>query len=105
MKLAKPAIYRFMALILVLALLLFVDLSRQPEDQFTVKILVFCIEKYQECIKPHLTGTVACKFRPTCSLYAILVLKKHGTYKGTMMIITRLVKCSPFSSAHGEDYP
>lgn len=105
MKLARPAIYLFIALTLVLALLLFADLSRQPKQQYTVKILVFPIEKYHEYVTPHLKGTVACKFTPTCSAYAMMALKKHGALKGTAMIIRRLAKCSPLSSAHGEDYP
>lgn len=105
MKLAKPAIYLFMALTFVLALLLFADLSRQPKHQFTVKILVFSIEKYHEYVGPHLKGTVACKFTPTCSAYAMMALKEHGAFKGTAMTIVRLARCSPLSSAHGEDYP
>ncbi|MFN3395889.1 MAG: membrane protein insertion efficiency factor YidD [Thermodesulfovibrionales bacterium] len=34
-----------------------------------------------------------------------MALKKHGALKGTAMTIARLTKCSPLSSAHGEDYP
>jgi len=105
MKLTRPAICLFMALTLVLALLLFADLSRQPKHQFTVNILVFSIEKYHEYVTPHLKGAVACKFTPTCSAYAMMALKKHGAFKGTALTIARLAKCSPLSSAHGEHYP
>jgi putative membrane protein insertion efficiency factor len=92
-------------LIVSFSSLLFVDLSRLPEHQFTVRVLVFSIEKYCAHVSPHLDGIVTCKFTPSCSSYAIMTLKKHGTFKGTMRIITRLTKCSPLSSAHGKDYP
>ena len=105
MKLAGPPIHLFWALLLALSLLLFVDLSRISEDQVTVKVLVFSIEKYHEYVSPHLHGIVTCKFSPSCSSYAIMALKKYGALKGTMMSMARLVKCSPLSSSHGEDYP
>jgi putative membrane protein insertion efficiency factor len=105
MKLPGPPTHLFWALLLALSLLLFVDLSRIPEEQFTVKILVLSIEKYHEYVSPHFNGIVTCKFTPSCSSYAIMALKQYGAFKGTLMTIKRLIKCSPLSSAHGEDYP
>lgn len=105
MKLAGPPTHSFLVLFLALPFLFFVDLACLPEHQFTVKVLLFSIEKYHEYVSPHLNGIVACKFTPGCSSYAIMAFKKHGAFKGTKMIIIRLAKCSPLSSAHGEDYP
>jgi hypothetical protein len=104
MKLAGPPTRSFLVLFLALSLL-FVDLIRLPENQFTVKALVFSIEKYREYVSPLLGNTVTCKFKLSCSSYAIMAFKKHGAFKGTKMIIVRLAKCSPLSSSHGEDYP
>lgn len=92
-------------LIGLLFLFLFIDLSYPPQHQLTVKVMVFSIEQYCKYISSHLKGFVTCKFTPNCSHYAILALEKHGVLKGTVMIIIRLAKCSPLSSAHGEDYP
>ena len=105
MKLMGLPIRSFWIFSLTLPLLLFVDLSRIPEHQLTVKVLLLSIEKYHEYVSPHLNGIVSCKFTPSCSSYAIMALKKHGAFIGTKMIIVRLAKCSPLSSAHGEDYP
>ena len=35
-------------------------------------------------------------FTPTCSEYAIEVIKEHGPFKGTMMAIKRVSKCHPW---------
>ena len=85
--------------------LLCIDLSRNPAHQLSATILIFSIEKYRTYVSPRLSGIVVCKFKPSCSSYAIIALRKHGALKGTVMTITRLVKCTPLSSAHGEDYP
>ncbi|WP_301097930.1 membrane protein insertion efficiency factor YidD [Otariodibacter sp.] len=35
----------------------------------------------------------ACRFEPTCSNYAIIVLKKYGFLKGWRMTFNRLSRC------------
>jgi putative membrane protein insertion efficiency factor len=105
MKLKGHYAFRIIAIALVLSLLLLADISRKPDKQVAVKMLVFSIEKYRTFISPHLKGAVTCKFNPGCSSYAVMALKKHGAFRGAMMTIIRLVKCSPLSSAHGKDFP
>jgi hypothetical protein len=39
----------------------------------------------------------ACKFYPTCSVYAIEALKKYGVIKGSYLSIIRIIRCSPLS--------
>jgi len=41
----------------------------------------------------------ACKFHPTCSVYAVEALKKHGVVKGLYLSVIRIIRCSPLS--HG----
>ena len=101
-----PAIIRFPAVsLLILLLLLPFDLLRSPKQQSSVKMLVFLVERYQEYVSPHIQGLVRCRFVPSCSSYAIISLEKYGAFKGLMMTIRRLIKCSPLLSARGEDYP
>lgn len=38
-----------------------------------------------------------CKYIPTCSNYGIEALEKHGSIKGSYLIIKRILKCNPFS--------
>lgn len=37
----------------------------------------------------------ACRFEPTCSVYAAEVIERHGLF-GVWLAIVRLLKCQPF---------
>lgn len=39
-----------------------------------------------------------CRFRPTCSNYAIEAFKKYGFIKGGGKAIWRVLRCNPFNS-------
>ncbi|MDR1235915.1 MAG: membrane protein insertion efficiency factor YidD [Holosporaceae bacterium] len=66
------------------------------------RILIFLIRIYQNAVSPYLRAQ--CKFYPTCSEYAILSLKKYGSFRGLMKTIVRLLRCNPFSRG-GIDFP
>ena len=36
---------------------------------------------------------VHCNFNPTCSTYALRVLEKHGTLRGSILAIKRIMRC------------
>ncbi len=38
-----------------------------------------------------------CRFRPTCSEYAIQAIEKHGLIKGGFKAIWRVLRCNPWS--------
>jgi putative membrane protein insertion efficiency factor len=57
-------------------------------------ILIKLIRLYQKHISPNIPNT--CKFRPTCSEYAIEVIKKYGVLKGILKSIIRLSRCNPY---------
>jgi uncharacterized protein len=38
----------------------------------------------------------ACRFYPTCSVYAQGAIERHGVVKGFLMAGRRLLKCHPF---------
>ena len=59
------------------------------------------IKAYQKLISPLLTPR--CKYYPSCSTYAELAISEFGI-KGFFMVISRLVRCNPFSNG-GVDYP
>lgn len=39
-----------------------------------------------------------CRHTPTCSNYGIEAIIKHGSLKGSFLIIKRIVRCNPFGS-------
>jgi len=49
-------------------------------------------------------GAGICKFRPTCSEYAVQAIKKYGLIKGSIKAIWRIMRCHPWSSG-GWDKP
>ncbi|HLD49235.1 MAG TPA: membrane protein insertion efficiency factor YidD [archaeon] len=38
-----------------------------------------------------------CKYYPSCSEYAEIAIKKHGSVKGFFYMIYRLLRCNPWS--------
>lgn len=38
-----------------------------------------------------------CRFRPTCSEYAILAIEKKGLIKGVILAAWRILRCNPWN--------
>ena len=55
--------------------------------------LLLIVRVYQLFISPMLGQN--CRFYPTCSCYAHQALSQHGAYKGSILAVTRIVKCHP----------
>ncbi|MEN6404457.1 MAG: membrane protein insertion efficiency factor YidD [Armatimonadia bacterium] len=64
------------------------------------KALVWLIRLYQRFSR---LLPPACRFRPTCSEYAIEAIQIHGVLKGVAMAAWRILRCNPF--CHGGDDP
>ena len=58
------------------------------------RVLLFLISFYQRSISPAFPGK--CRFRPTCSAYAIEAIEKYGAVKGTYLSLRRILRCHPF---------
>jgi uncharacterized protein len=52
------------------------------------------VEAYQRLVSPLLPR--ACRFAPTCSEYARVVLIEHGLARGAWLAVRRLLRCHPF---------
>jgi len=70
---------------------------------YFIKLFVIKIIKiYQKTISPdhgffkflHPYGY--CRFKPTCSEYAISAIEKYGIIKGGIKAIWRVLKCNPW---------
>ena len=46
-----------------------------------------------------------CKFKPTCSEYAIGVFNEFGFFKGFLLTIKRIIKCNYFSKGGYDPIP
>jgi putative membrane protein insertion efficiency factor len=57
-------------------------------------LLIRCVQAYRLLLSPWLGS--ACRFEPTCSLYALEALGTHGAMHGTYLTLKRLARCHPW---------
>lgn len=70
---------------------------------FFQSIFVMLIKFYQACISPLFPG--CCRFRPTCSEYALQAIKRFGVIKGGILSIKRILRCHPFGKKGYDPVP
>ncbi len=81
------------SVILFFGLAFIIDVSRQPENQLLARVYIGAVHIYQAVGRPMLEGTVACRFRPTCSDYSIQAVEKRGLVRGLVLTFNRLYSC------------
>ncbi|MDP6700971.1 MAG: membrane protein insertion efficiency factor YidD [Candidatus Latescibacteria bacterium] len=64
------------------------------------RCFILLIRIYSIVVSPLLLP--ACRFQPTCSEYAVEVLKKYGIARGGWLACRRLLRCHPWGG-HGFD--
>ena len=57
-------------------------------------LLIALVRAYQVVLSPLLGG--GCRFQPTCSIYFIEAVRKHGPWRGSWRGVRRLLRCHPF---------
>lgn len=57
-------------------------------------VLVWMIKVYKVTLSPFIGRY--CRFTPTCSDYALQVIKKQGPFKGFVLAFWRILRCSPW---------
>ena len=57
-------------------------------------LLVGLVKGYRLLLSPWLGS--ACRFEPTCSVYALGALQKHGAAAGSYLVLSRLARCHPW---------
>ena len=58
------------------------------------KLMLLLIRFYQRNISPAFPAR--CRFRPTCSAYALEAINKYGALKGGWLALRRILRCHPF---------
>jgi uncharacterized protein len=82
-------------------------LTRHPlRDRFLGlprRLLIGLIRGYRLLLSAWLGG--ACRFEPTCSLYAIEALQRHGAAAGSALTLARLARCHPWCAGGCDPVP
>lgn len=66
------------------------------------RLLLALLSGYKRWISPLLPR--ACRFEPSCSVYAQMAICKYGAAAGSWRAVKRLARCHPFHPG-GVDYP
>lgn len=71
-------------------------------SNITGSILLLPVHAYRKLISPLLGPR--CKYYPSCSTYAVEVVKMYGPIRGPILAAWRVLRCNPLSDG-GFDYP
>ena len=58
---------------------------------------------YRSCISPLFPPV--CRFTPSCSQYAVEAIKKHGPFKGFVLMVKRIARCHPWGGSGYDPVP
>ena len=58
------------------------------------QLFILTVRGYQVALGPLLPP--ACRYYPSCSVYAIEALERHGAWRGGWLALRRIGRCHPF---------
>ena len=67
------------------------------------RFLIGFVRAYRLLLSPWLGN--ACRFEPTCSVYAIDALERHGALAGTALAFGRIARCQPWCAGGHDPVP
>jgi hypothetical protein len=65
--------------------------------------LMALVRGYRLLLSPWLGNS--CRFEPTCSIYALGVLERHGALAGSYLTLKRLGRCGPWCAGGHDPVP
>jgi uncharacterized protein len=66
-------------------------------------LLIRVIQLYRLVLSPWLGS--ACRFEPTCSVYALQALEVHGAGAGSYLMLARISRCHPWCNGGPDPVP
>ena len=66
-------------------------------------LLMGLVRAYRLLLSPSIGA--ACRFEPTCSVYALQALEQHGAAGGTYLTLRRLARCNPWCEGGHDAVP
>lgn len=69
----------------------------------TKTLLMGLVKGYRLLLSPWLGSS--CRFEPTCSLYSLQSLERHGALAGSYLTLSRLGRCHPWCAGGHDPVP
>ena len=66
-------------------------------------LMIGIVKFYRKFISP--IKPPCCRFRPTCSAYALEAFQKRGFFVGLALSVWRILRCNPFSKGGYDPVP
>jgi uncharacterized protein len=70
---------------------------------FPKALLIGILRLYKKVLSPILPP--ACRFYPSCSVYAMEAIGRYGAGKGSWLALKRLLRCHPFNPGGYDPVP
>ncbi|HVR39611.1 MAG TPA: membrane protein insertion efficiency factor YidD [Thermoanaerobaculia bacterium] len=67
------------------------------------RVAILLLRFYKRFISPLLPPM--CRFEPTCSVYMMQAIEKHGILRGVWLGMRRLARCHPFNAGGWDPVP
>jgi uncharacterized protein len=67
------------------------------------RLLVGLVKGYRLVLSPWLGSN--CRFEPTCSVYAIQAIERHGAASGSYLMFRRIARCQPWCEGGCDPVP
>ena len=67
------------------------------------RVLVVLLRAYRLLLSPWLGNQ--CRFAPTCSVYGIEALQRHGALAGSYLTVARVLRCQPWCAGGCDPVP
>ncbi len=65
--------------------------------------LIGLLRLYRVTLSPWFGA--ACRFQPTCSVYALGALRQYGALRGTWLAVRRIGRCQPWGGSGYDPVP